>query len=187
MEPQWLWRIFWSELVGVCFVSVAGTLLHFLYQWSGRKYKRIVGLMSAVNESTWEHLKMLFFPMLLYAGVQYALWGRLLSSFLFAKSMGLLAGVFTIIVVFYTYTGILGANFLPLDIATFFVGVILGFGVSMRMMVGGMFQERGYRIAGILLLMAECIAFLLCTRFPPHIGLFQDPVTNGYGYPKKQK
>lgn len=185
MEPQWLWRIFWSELVGVCFVSVAGTLLHFLYKWSG--HKRLVGLMAAVNESTWEHLKLLFFPMLFYTIIQYALWGRMLSSFLFAKSMGILAGVFVIVAVFYTYTGIWGANFLPLDIATFFVGVFLGFGVSTRMMVGGMFQEKGFQVAGILLLMAECIAFLLCTRYPPHIGLFCDPGSGNYGYPPKQK
>ena len=45
------------------FISVLGVLLHFTYEWSGDN--PIVALFSAVNESTWEHLKLLFFPMLL--------------------------------------------------------------------------------------------------------------------------
>lgn len=44
------------------FISILGTLLHFTYEWS--QNNAIVGLFSAVNESTWEHLKLLFFPML---------------------------------------------------------------------------------------------------------------------------
>lgn len=43
------------------FISILGTLLHFTYEWS--QNNAIVGLFSAVNESTWEHLKLLFFPM----------------------------------------------------------------------------------------------------------------------------
>ena len=40
-------------------VSLLGTLLHFTYRWSGRN-----PLIAPVNESVWEHMKLLFFPML---------------------------------------------------------------------------------------------------------------------------
>ena len=42
-----------------------GTLLHFLFDWTGGN--AVVALFSAVNESIWEHLKLLFYPMVLFA------------------------------------------------------------------------------------------------------------------------
>ena len=58
-----LWQFF-----GFALTSVGGTLLHFLYEWTGES--KIAALFSGVNESTWEHMKLLFWPMLLYAIVQ---------------------------------------------------------------------------------------------------------------------
>ena len=52
-----------TNLFRFIFISVLGVLLHFTYEWSGDN--AVVGLFSAVNESTWEHLKLLFFPFLL--------------------------------------------------------------------------------------------------------------------------
>ena len=42
-------------------VFVLGTLAHFVYDWSGQN--SFIGLLTPVNESTWEHMKLLFFPM----------------------------------------------------------------------------------------------------------------------------
>ena len=56
--------IFWYELVGMVFIIILGTLLHFTFEWSG--FQEIVGVFSAVNESVWEHLKIAFWPALLY-------------------------------------------------------------------------------------------------------------------------
>ena len=44
-----------TNLFRFIFISVLGVLLHFTYEWSGDN--AVVGLFSAVNESTWEHLK----------------------------------------------------------------------------------------------------------------------------------
>jgi len=57
----------WS-LWGFAVTSLAGTLLHFLYDFSGKS--KIAALFSGVNESTWEHMKLMFFPMLLFMIVQ---------------------------------------------------------------------------------------------------------------------
>ena len=51
------------EIISTIFIMIAGTLLHFTFEWSNNN--PIVGTFSAVNESTWEHLKLLFFPMLI--------------------------------------------------------------------------------------------------------------------------
>nr|WP_236945659.1 DUF6512 family protein [Enterocloster clostridioformis] len=51
-------------IAGILSVSLLGTLLHFTYRWSGRN--PLIGLIAPVNESVWEHMKLLFFPMLLF-------------------------------------------------------------------------------------------------------------------------
>mgnify|MGYP000553216987 CR=1 FL=1 len=47
-----------SEIFGAIFVMVLGTLMHFFHDWSGKN--PIVALFAPYNESTWEHLKLLF-------------------------------------------------------------------------------------------------------------------------------
>ena len=54
-------RLFFWELAGFLFTGALGVLLHFLYEWSGGN--TLAAAFSAVNESTWEHMKLLFFPM----------------------------------------------------------------------------------------------------------------------------
>ena len=52
-------------IIVVLVCLVLGTLLHFTYEWSGED--KIVAIYSAVNESTWEHLKLVFYPMTIMA------------------------------------------------------------------------------------------------------------------------
>ena len=51
-------------IAGIFFVLITGSLAHFLYGWSGNNH--IVGLFTPVSESIWEHMKLIFFPMLIY-------------------------------------------------------------------------------------------------------------------------
>ncbi|MDD7025196.1 MAG: DUF6512 family protein, partial [Oscillospiraceae bacterium] len=50
-------------ITGILFVIITGTISHFVYEWSQNNF--ILGLFFPVNESTWEHMKLLFFPMLI--------------------------------------------------------------------------------------------------------------------------
>ncbi len=52
-------------LMGTVFVTVAGIISHFVYEWSGNN--SLIGLFFPVNELTWEHMKLVFFPMLIYS------------------------------------------------------------------------------------------------------------------------
>ena len=53
------------QLIGFVTTVICGVLLHFLYEWSGESIW--VAPISAVNESTWEHMKLLFIPMFIFA------------------------------------------------------------------------------------------------------------------------
>ena len=113
-----------TNLFRFIFISVLGVLLHFTYEWSGDN--AVVGLFSAVNESTWEHLKLLFFPFLLLTILEVLLRGNMLpEQFLPARILGILAGMGGIVVGFYTLRGVLGRNYDALNIALYFAGVLL--------------------------------------------------------------
>jgi hypothetical protein len=43
------------KLVGIVFIIIIGSLLHFTFELSGHQ---AIGVFSAVNESVWEHLKL---------------------------------------------------------------------------------------------------------------------------------
>lgn len=51
------------QIFSILFVFLLGTLLHFTYELSGNNL--FIATFSAVNESVWEHLKLIFFPSLL--------------------------------------------------------------------------------------------------------------------------
>ena len=112
------------QIFSTIFVMILGTLLHFTYEWSGGNL--LVASFSAVNESTWEHLKLLFYPMFLTTIIGYFYFGKNKHNFLCANAIVILTEISFTTVFFYTYTGIIGTNFAFLDISSFFVAVILG-------------------------------------------------------------
>ncbi len=175
MENKTLKRWEW---IGFIFVLALGSLSHFFYEWSGEN--RIIGTFSAVNESTWEHLKLLFFPMLLFTIIEYFAIGKKYPNFIFAKAIGILSGLAAIIVFFYTYTGILGTNIMIVDILTFVIGVATAYIVSYRIIIKGICNE--CKGLGIFLILLMLVCFLLFTWFTPQIGLFKNPITGGYGF-----
>ncbi len=178
MEKIAIW-----EITGFIFTVIAGTLLHFVYNWSGHKW--IVGIFSPVNESTWEHLKLLFTPMLLYSTVEYFVIGKDYPNFIFAKSFGIAFGMLVILIAFYTYTGIIGSNFLWADILTFLLGVAAAYFYSWRVIYETDIGTSPDFIGAILLLLLT-LCFVLFTFTPPHIGMFLDPVSKEYGIPKNR-
>lgn len=167
---------FWIiEFIGFLFVVVVGTLLHFAYEASGGN--RLVALLSPVNESVWEHLKLLFVPMLVYSVIEYIFIGSKYDNFIPAKAVGIIAGMITIVVLFYSYTGLVGRNYLWADILTFIIGVAVASFLSYRLIESGL--QFSYLPSAMLILIALC--FILFTFRPPHIALFQDPKSKRYG------
>ena len=61
-------------IIGIFFTVLLGTLLHFTYDLSGNS--DFVAILSAVNESTWEHLKLIFFPMIVFMLIEFFIYGK---------------------------------------------------------------------------------------------------------------
>ena len=62
------------HIIGAAFTAFIGTLLHFAYEWSG--FNPVFAVFGAVNESVWEHLKLLFFPMSVWILIGYFIFGK---------------------------------------------------------------------------------------------------------------
>ena len=175
-------KIIRFQIFSVIFTWILGTILHFLYEWSGDN--KIIASFSAVNESTWEHLKLVFFPMLITTIVGFLVIGKDNKKFWCAKTIGIILAMSFIIVFFYTYTGIIGTNFAILDIGSVFVAVILGEYVAYKIMTNDEYKQKCNKRIAVIGLICILLCFIIFTYLPPHIGLFKDPISNGYGIQK---
>jgi hypothetical protein len=92
-------RIVAVEAVGTVFIIMLGSALHFTYALSGNN--ALVGVFSAVNESVWEHLKLVFWPALLWLLMALYLLRVSVGNFFFAKTVGAYTMVLFIPAVFY--------------------------------------------------------------------------------------
>jgi hypothetical protein len=137
-------------------------------------------LIAAVNESVWEHLKLAFWPALIYASIEWPFFRRKIKDFWIAKIYGIFAMPIIITSFFYGYKTLIGHNILWVDISLFVFAVFAGQMFSYRLLLRQSFAS-GIRILAIVLLVLMITAFSLLTFFPPHCPLFCDSATGQYG------
>lgn len=176
-------KLFYYELAGLIFVLIIGTLLHFVFEWSGRNF--LVAFFSPVNESNWEHLKLLFIPFLVYSIFEYFQLSKNFKSFLPAKALGIVLGLYSIISFAYTFTGIIGTHILAVDIGIFVVSTLITYVVSYLVIKNWNVDGFVFNTLAILVIVLLFLLFMIFTFYPPINHLFQDPNTLSYGLEAK--
>ena len=166
-----LWQLF-----GFAFVSFLGTVLHFLYDWLGKPVW--IAPFSGVNESTWEHMKLLFWPMVIYAVVQ-GIFFKAYDGFWCIKVRGILLGLALIPIMFYTYNGAIGKSPDWINIAIFFISAAVVYVYETIALKGNAGCK--YPKAAVLILLVVAVMFIVFTFTTPQIAIFRDPITGGYG------
>ncbi len=165
------------QTAGFAVTSLAGTLLHFLYGLTGESI--FAAPFCAVNESTWEHMKILFIPMLLFAAVE-SFFFRDEGSFWCVKLSGIMLGLAAVPVIFYTYNGAVAKSPDWVNILIFFIAAALAYFTEYRMLKKGT-AACSSPIAARAALAAAAALFILFTFITPEIGIFRDPLTGSYG------
>lgn len=164
---------------GFLFTSILGTLLHFAFEWSGGD--TFVALFSAVNESIWEHMKLILVPMVVFSLIQYRYAQGVGEGYWCQKLRSILVALVLIPVIYYTYTGILGKSVDWFNIAIFFIsGGIAYRSEAIRFQKGTACSISCNSSKIILILLVLFFAFF--TFSPPRIPLFADPRTGQYGF-----
>ncbi len=133
---------------------------------------------SGVNESTWEHMKLLFWPMLLFAIAQRFFF-RDRKNFWAVKLRGTLLGLFLIPALFYTCNGAIGKSPDWINIAIFFLSAALVYCYEARLFRkdASLFPSSAPAVVALTLI---ALLFVLFTFRAPHLPLFRDPLTGAY-------
>ena len=165
-------------IFSIILISIIGTLSHFLYDISN--HNKIVGLFAAVNESTWEHIKIALTPTILWSLVDGYMYGDEPSYFL-AKTVSLVVIILLMPLLFYGHKWVAKKDYFVFDIATFYIVIIasqLAFYFLLKI-----------ESLDFIIQYLSCISFfvlfgcyMVFTLLPIKHFIFKDPLTNKYGY-----
>lgn len=167
---------------GIPILIIFGFIMHYLYEWSGNS--KVVGVFAPINESVWEHLKLTFWPMLIWWLAGYCIYDKSHGDFTVQWFVSCAAAqIFCFIVIlsfYYTYTGSLGIKSLILDIFSLILGVAAGQGLALHIFEHAKFEQY-WLYEAVIVLDLLVVAFTLFTFDPPHIPLFKDSSSGKYG------
>lgn len=167
-----VWQFF-----GFAVASLGGTLLHFLYDWTNKS--ALTAPFSGVNESTWEHMKLLFWPLFLFGAVQWFFF-REYKNFWSVKLVGIFTGILAIPTIFYTYNGMFGKSPDWFNITIFFISAAIAYILETRLFKAERLMFINQKLSFVLICVIA-VLFVVFTFYPPEIPLFLDPVTSKYG------
>lgn len=158
-------------IIGIIFVIITGSLSHFLYDWTGNNY--VIGLFTPVNESIWEHMKLVFFPMLIYSVFMIFKFREKYPCITSSLCLGILTGTLLIPILYYAYTYIIGKDIFIFDIAIFIVSVLIAFRLSYKYALSCELEPYTLFLMGLVSILLMC--FVVFTYHPPASRLFEDP------------
>ena len=168
----------WMILVEGVLVILVGSMLHFVYDWG--RHNKYLGVIGAVNESTWEHTKIALFPMVIAMMVDGLFWSGE-SNYFIGKLLSFLTATVLIPALFYGYKALIKHDVLALDIGIFAVAILVGQAVFYLMTqvvdLGAVLNFLA--LDGILVVLA---VLMMMTFLPVRNFIFKDPITKKYGF-----
>lgn len=168
-------------VLGFIFVSLLGTLMHFLYDWAGKN--PVIGIFSPVNESTWEHMKLLFVPMMVFIILFYRTFNDEPDTIQpYELGFGTLIGLVFIPVAFYTYSGVLGFSVTFINLMIYYVAVFLVFYCANWFSKRNEMHSRNSAVSGeisrwiiMTFIIFFAVLFVVFRFYPCNLGIFQNP------------
>ena len=163
-------------------LSVFGSLMHFTHGWF--KNGVLLHMFSAVNESTWEHMKLLVAPTLLVMVFQYIVLRSDYSNLINGILVLYIVEIVSIPLLYESLRLILKKIPFMITILIFYISIVLGLFSEYLALKNeiSIFSE----LISLIFIMIITFKFGILTYFPPKIFLFKDPVTGRYG-DKKHK
>ena len=163
-----------------------GSLLHFAYDFLNNNF--IVGLITPINESVWEHLKLAVnsipFWWVIFYLIKKEEYNLNKGKWFLGCLISITVSIITIVSIFYFTRYGLNVKSTIIDIASLYIALLLG-------------QLTGYHIYkysridncwfSIILIYIVIVSFMILTIVPPKLPLFEDPVTRTYGIYKQKK
>ena len=163
-----------NNILAFIIIGGLGSLFHFIYGWTNESF--IMGLFFPVNESTFEHLKLIFYPTIIYSVYEYFRLENKPENYIPSVAAGIIMGNLTIVTLFYLYSGILGFNVDFLNITIFFIAVIVSLITKNCVLKSEKFTSKIAVIISVLYLFISALLFAVWSYNPPSLGIFTPPV-----------
>ena len=159
-------------IIAFILISIAGTLGHFVYEWTNNTF---LGYLFPVSESTWEHLKLLFFPTVIFSTIEYFIIKDNVKGYWPSVVISIIVGLTTIISLFYTYSGVLGFTIDGFNIAIYYIAVLFMLIIKSLLILSGILGSKTGNLLSIIFILAITILFIIFTYNPPNLGIFEKP------------
>lgn len=167
-------------LKGIIGLFILAIGFHFIYDLTGQNM--VAGIFSPVNESVFEHCKVILWPTIgwwtIYYFVKRHTYRIDSAKWFTSQFIAIVIAILVIPLAYYFYTGAFGIENMAIDILIVFLATLIGQYVGYRNYKYG----KGINAMIALVLIAVVIVLFIWLTFNPvHIPLFQDPTTGGYG------
>ena len=171
-------------LIGIPVLFIIGSMMHFLYGWTGNN--EFIGFFAPVNESIWEHIKLIELPIIawwcLYCMIGGASGQLDYDKWLTGGLVALVTGMVTMPLIFYFYTQAFGVEFLVVDILIVLVNLILGQLLGLHIYRHG----KGIPAYIVMIIFAGIVLLMMWWTYnPPRLPIFMDGPTGTYGIYKE--
>ena len=173
-----------SFIIWCIFTILLGVFFHFIYDLLNRPF--LIGLFFPVNESIWEHLKLVILPFTIF-GIIYSFITRKkqlsLNNFWYYLSISIIISMVIIPTLHYTYRSIFKTVPDFVNIIIYILSIIISFYYIYTNMKKEYIHvsSKNKNPTGILIIISLFLLFIVFTIYPPKLELFRDPITNTFG------
>lgn len=165
------------KIINVVFLFLLSFLWHFMYNWFPNN---LFALVFPVNESIWEHMKIIYYCLLLRSVLEFVLCKKnniKINNFYIEAMIKSLLGVIFYLIIFIPLYLWLGESMI-ISIGLMLVTYVFMEYIGYKILVS---EELNINILPVIIIVLGCIMFVILTFYPLHNFLFFDEVKFGYG------
>lgn len=166
---------------GVMISFILSIILHFIYNIMPNTF---ISIIAPVNESIWEHMKLIVSSSLIFSVIEYIIYKRNnipFNNFSLSYSISTLLGVIIYLFIYIPLNDILGHKIYIAIILLFLIFILIQI-ISYYIM--NKKKIKYSLILSILLIVITYFIFYYLTYYPPKINLFYDYLNKQYGIRK---
>lgn len=169
------------KIIGIFIIFALCFPLHFIYD---KLPNFITAIFAPVNESIWEHMKLIFTSYLIYSLIENIIIKRKdiqVNNYLLQTFIVPIIGIIIYLIIFIPLYNIFGENMF-ISLSLLFLVIALEEFISYKLLLSNNIPCGN--IIGIMGIILTYIIFTILTYYPPQSSIFYDTKTEQYGIVK---
>ena len=170
------------KIIGVFIMMCLSFLSHFIYEWYDNF---LFSMFFPVNESIWEHMKLLITPVLIYALIEYFIYKNKsikFNIFSLSYSISIIIGIILYLIIYLLFNHFFAHNIIVSIVLLFFDYIFISF---VSYLIINTRKIKYSKTIGNLLIIFIYFMFYYLTYYPIHYYIFYDTKNKVYGIIKE--